>query len=147
MRVPSADFFELLDPHGHDIMVEAIECQECQVAIATDGYCEACRFGFVDERLYFSRLTWLVARGRIAPRDVACAHGRTEWCEACSRGSVGNVVFDDPALHAAAVCERERLLDSIDALERCEYCAMAMFTEGICHVCKYDYRQAAPLAE
>jgi hypothetical protein len=140
--VCSAMLFEALDAHGHEIMPSAFECPTCQAALACDGFCDECRFGFVDERLYFSRLTWLLAQGEVRPAvALGCPeHGRSEWCGSCGRGAVGNVVFDDPVLYASAAREQQRLLDSIDTIPRCELCATAMFMGAQCTRCGYDYR-------
>lgn len=63
IEIKSADMFEALDAHGHDIMPERIRCQRCREAIPKDGYCKICRMGFVNKLAYLSRLTYLLAQG------------------------------------------------------------------------------------
>lgn len=75
--VRSAMLFEALDAHGHDIDPSSIECAECRAAIGADGFCPTCRRGFVQGQLYFSRLTYAIAKGSFAdPAAISCLRCR-----------------------------------------------------------------------
>jgi hypothetical protein len=138
VRVPSAVLFETLDAHGHDIDRDAIECSTCRIAESTDGFCASCRWGFVGGRLYFSKLTYTLARGRVieppargCPSCAQAAEG-TVWCGTCRAGWVGNVRFEDQSAFELARPEYARLLAAIEASGQCRLCAVGMFAGGAC---------------
>lgn len=143
VRVSSAILFEVLDAHGHDIDPAVIECSSCQTALASDGFCETCGMGYVAEQLYFSRLTYLLARG--VPRaaaDITCTacrtvatRGRAAWCAPCGSGMVGNVTYTRRDLHERASGELRTLHEAVQASSRCETCAVVRFTGGLCSEC------------
>lgn len=153
IEVPYPMLFEALDAHGHDIDPASVTCPSCRRALVCDGYCEIDRYGFVDGRLYFSKLTWLVARGE--RRDVAsltcpvCRASATTrradaehspaWCETCKVGMIGNVAFRDRAMFDQAVKEYRMLLAAIETSRRCEYCGVARFLGSSCPRCHIDY--------
>lgn len=151
--IKSHMLYEALDAHGHEIDPDSIECRTCQAALASDGFCESCNWGFVGKELYFSRLTYHLARGEI--KDVrkltcrVCVKNARQtklplegqrWCDACGLGMVGNVAFRDRKDYEAASKELERLLKAVRTLERCEYCAVALFMDARCPRCGISYK-------
>lgn len=145
IKIPSYALFEAIDAHGHDVKPDRIQCASCQWAMATDGYCERSRMGFVNKQAYLSRLTYELARGKPTSVDqltcAACrAHaGRYGWCEACERGMIGNVAIRDRQDFAKTTVEFRRLLQAIRKLADCETCAVALFTGGTCMKCGISY--------
>ncbi|MHC4217860.1 MAG: hypothetical protein ACYSU7_05325 [Planctomycetota bacterium] len=159
VEVRSAILYETLDAHGHDIDPNSIECESCQSALKVDGFCERCRWGFVSTKLYFSRLTYHLARGEV--KDVSkltcrtCAKnaGRTKlpledqgWCARCKIGMVGNTAFKDRKEFERASKELKRLLLAIRAAERCEYCGPALFMDTTCVTCGTTYKDGKKVA-
>jgi hypothetical protein len=73
VEIRSAILFEALDAHGHEIDAASLRCESCRAAERDDGFCSACRCGFVGGQLYFTRLTWLLARGeQRGPETIEC---------------------------------------------------------------------------
>jgi hypothetical protein len=145
IELRSFALFETLDAHGHDVDPDKISCPSCRKALETDGYCETCRMGFVRKQAYLSRLAYYLGRGEVLSRDrITCPDCRKHseghgWCERCKRGMVGQLALksrDDvePAARAFA-----RLRAAIDLLKRCEQCAIALFCDGRCRLCKVSY--------
>lgn len=146
--IKSAMLFEALDAHGHDIDPDSISCSPCRRALDTDGFCAKCRVGYVKKQLYFSELTYIMARG--TPRDpakITCTpcRGRAQaamrrgpladaagWCKAERAGTVGNVQFKDRKDFDRARRQYALLARAVKASKRCEYCAVAIFTRGAC---------------
>ena len=144
VEIRSAQLFEALDAHGHDIAdPKAMDCVACRDAFSTDGYCHVCRIGFVGGHGYFTNLTYLLAKGEVTdPAKVTCgvcAKARG-WCDACGQGMVGNVVFRDTKDHAAARTQFELLLRAVKESERCEMCSMLLFYGGVCRACDITYK-------
>jgi len=141
VRIEYPRLFEELDAHGHDIKPESIKCTSCQRALASDGFCRVCNWGFVAGQLYFSKLTYSLARG--SPQDVArqaCMTCRENaknhgWCAECRRGMVGNFAFRTKPLFREAVEQYSRLLTAVKTARTCEFCAIVMFTGGDCPEC------------
>jgi hypothetical protein len=141
IRVPSADLFDVLDAHGHEIDPATITCASCRDALDTDGYCTVHAWGFVDEHLYVSKLTWVLGRGQ--PRDpatISCTTCRAHavmpgWCDSCGIGMTGLVAYDDRALFDEATGEMDRLMRAVGTLPRCETCAIRHFENGRCDAC------------
>jgi hypothetical protein len=159
VEMRSQMLFEVLDAHGHDIDPGSIECKSCQLALKSDGFCTQCRWGFVDKKLYFSRLTYLLARGEV--KDVAKLACRTcalnaaktklpldpnRWCDRCQVGMVGNVAFKDRKEFDAASKELDRLLRAIRIADHCEFCAMALFQDSTCPKCNIAYEGGKKVA-
>ncbi|MGE3165332.1 MAG: hypothetical protein AB7O52_10545 [Planctomycetota bacterium] len=145
--------WEALDAHGHVIDPDRIECSQCQLALAQDGFCESCRWGFVGQQLYYSRLTYLLARGQVVS-ELACAQCREAsadpcWCGDCEAGMIGNVRLDDRSLFLLAVPELARLRRAIELTKQCRFCAVASFLDSRCMKCRIEYRngQSIPLSE
>ncbi len=151
VRIESLDLFEALDAHGHDIDPQSIRCPSCKAAMDTDGYCEKCHFGFVRKQAYLSRLTYLVAKGKpLDLEQIQCVDCRKHaerhgWCERCSVGMVGNVAFHDRGLHRLATKEYDRLLEAVNMLKTCPWCAIAMMTDGRCPDCKISFQDGKKL--
>lgn len=161
IEVRSSILFEALDAHGHDIDPESASlrsCLGCEVALKNDGYCPQTRCGFVGRQAYFSRLTYLLARGE--KRDlskVACtvcttnASDRTlpvkgrGWCDQCAVGMIGDVAFRDPKMFKAAAKQYELLLKAIKTSERCGTCAAAQFYGRRCPICRISYKTGEPV--
>lgn len=150
IRIPSVELYELLDAHGHDYDPKSIRCESCKKAMATDGYCEICRMGFLKNQVYMSRLTYLLARNHWNEQQtIDCPACRVNaekfgWCEKCKRGMVGNTAFRDRTEYDRAVIEIQRLFNSIELLKKCETCAVASFSGGICTKCKLQYKNGKP---
>jgi RNA polymerase subunit RPABC4/transcription elongation factor Spt4 len=143
--ITSRVLFDAVDAHGHDFDRDVMQCVACKRMMDTGGFCEDCRFGWVDGQAYMSRLTYHLALGEA--RDVtslACAScrdlvGTVGSCEGCSGAWVGNVFFVDPNDHEAAVHEFERLQVATEVSARCETCAMLVLVDGKCPYCKVEY--------
>lgn len=149
--IPSSWLFETMDAHGHDLDLDSFDCDICRQAIRTDGFCAEHRVGFVKGKVYFSRLTHVVAQGqRTSVAGIECPVCRQNsadvgWCETHGVGMIGNVVirnrrdFEDAA-------EAVRILRlAITAAERCRHCAAAIVTDTTCPVCRIRYSGGAPV--
>lgn len=144
VRVVSADVFDAIDAHGHEYEPASIECATCRDAMAREGFCEKCLLGFANGQLYCSRLSYCLSRGKMAPHTaIACSTCRAQlgrvggaaghrWCAECGMGMVGHVAFSNRLHYDDAACEYERLRLAVETLERCEPCAVMMFTGGAC---------------
>ena len=152
IQVPSAALFEALDAHGHDIDPKRLRCASCKKALENDGFCDRCRMGFVKKQAYLSRLTYYVARGKVTERSkITCATCRKNaqtygWCESCKVGRIGNFALDKKADLEEAQKAFKLLERAIRMLDRCETCAVALFTGGRCRACKLTYRNGNPVA-
>ena len=161
IEVRSSILFETLDAHGHEIDPESASlqsCPGCVVALKNDGYCPQTRCGFVGKLAYFSRLTYLLAKGeRTDLSRITCTvctanaadttlpvHGRG-WCDECKVGLIGNVAFRDPKMFKAAAKEYERLLKAIKTSERCGTCGAAQFYGRRCPICRISYTTGEPV--
>lgn len=153
-RVSSKLLFETLDAHGHDVNINVMTCESCLAALPVSGYCESHRIGFVDNKAYFSRLTYSLAKGGEA-RDVSsltCTICRTNaqehgWCDSCQIGLVGNVAFTNRKEYANAVEQFSILKSAIDKTNDCEMCACAMIFNSRCPQCKISYQNGQPIAD
>ncbi len=147
VRIESQRLYEEIDAHGHDIDPKQFECPTCRQAIASDGFCEKCRMGFVHQKAYMSRLTYYIARGETKDvASIACPACRKNaqyhgWCEACGVGMVGNVAFKSKADFEAASRAYDVLIEAVRTLKRCLDCAVAMVLDGRCPTCKVAYRE------
>lgn len=145
IAIRSKMLHDAMDAHGHEIDLARHPCETCREASASDGYCLQCRFGFVEQLVYFSPLTYCVARGRIeTPDTIECAtckkHSQSAgWCDTCQVGRVGSLALDDPALFATAQKAFEHLTTALTHLERCKVCCTAAFTGGACRFCERSF--------
>ncbi len=144
--------FDYLDAHGHDIQPASLQCAGCQEALRNDGYCPRCRWGFVQKRLYFSRLTYCLGRGQVqAPAGLSCeacrqAAATAGWCERCAIGRIGPVTYTDRADYDAARVEYQRLLRAVEIADRCEFCALALLSGIPCVKCEATPQATQPAA-
>ncbi len=146
VAITSEVLFETLDAHGHHIDADSMKCESCQKALVSDGFCERCNWGFVEKQLYYSKLTYLLAKGK--PKNLSsikCAGCRKNmlkpgWCDSCKVGIVGNVAFDDKKMFGQASREYHKLLAAVKTARRCELCAVALFTDTKCPTCKKTYK-------
>ena len=143
LRIASLELFEVLDAHGHDYDPEKIQCEACKRAIQSQGFCDSCRIGFWKNQAYLSRLSYHLARGRVVEKvDCLACRGHRErpgWCEICGVGFIGNVAISSRDEFDRAKPEFERLVSAVEMLKRCEWCAVALFSDGYCTTCKIQY--------
>ena len=146
VAIKSEVLFEALDAHGHHIDTDSMKCESCRKALASDGFCERCNWGFVDQQLYYSKLTYSLAKGK--PKvfsSIKCARCRKNtlkpgWCDSCRVGMVGNVAFEDKKMFEQASKEHRKLLAAVEIARRCEICAVALFSDAKCPTCKKTYK-------
>lgn len=147
VKVPSALLFEAIDAHGHDIDAASLRCSTCRAASKSSGFCNACRIGFVNGLAYLSRLTYLLAKGKVTdPATYNCPtcrghSARFGWCRQCRRGMVGHFAYTDRTVFEEAVREVQRLRSAIAKLKDCELCAIAMITDARCPKCNIHYKE------
>lgn len=147
--VESALLFETLDPHGHEIDLDALACGSCRQAQKHDGFCESCGMGFINGLTYFTALTHALATGDVTRvNDVACPACRVNasgsgWCADCARGHVGNVSFADRDAYSRAASEFAVLQRAIAHVPTCEICACAMVVYRSCPHCLISYDRDA----
>jgi len=152
IEIRSKLLYETLDAHGHTLDLSTFECASCQKAIASDGFCEEHRVGFVRRQVYFSRLTYELARGQTRdPATLTCPVCRKNaetlgWCEKCAVGMVGRVAMKDRQGYEHAARAVKILQAATQAAGRCEWCAVAMVTDTECPLCKITYKEGRPLA-
>lgn len=152
VRIPSRLVYDALDAHGHLLDLNTFTCPTCREAIDLDGFCEEHRTGFVDGQVYFSRLTYEMARGlRVDPARIECPVCRRNadslgWCAKDGRGMIGNVAIRDRAAYDRAAAAVAVVRAAVDTLARCEGCALAMVTDTECWRCRITYRNGVPLA-
>lgn len=141
VRIDSKPFFEALDAHGHSIRPASIRCAGCRKALKQDGFCHKCHVGFVDGEAYFSKLTYLLARGIVTPSaSIDCPQCRMHlkhpgWCDKCQRGMVGFAAYRDKQLFAQAARARAVLRESIEMIPECLSCAIAKAVDRKCRKC------------
>lgn len=158
VEIRSKLLFETLDAHGHELNVDGLRCAACRFAARNDAWCGDDHLGFVNGQAYFSKLTWLLAKGEpIDPGTLECAVCRAQaecrtlpltedgWCEACGAGMVGNVRFRDRETFNKARRQFERLLRAVEKSAECEGCAAAMFYDGRCPICRIEYKDGKPV--
>lgn len=143
---------ETLDAHGHQVDPESFQCESCRKAIATDGFCEKDRIGFIGGLAYFSRLTYELARGEWIPPEVTscpvCRKNTEEgpgWCDDHERGMVGHTAIRDRDAYEATAKAVAILRSAIAMTERCEHCAVAMVTDTDCPYHRIFYKDGKPV--
>lgn len=150
--ITSERLFEALDAHGHDLDNTKFVCPTCKESIATDGFCEEHRVGFVSGQAYFSRLTHHLAKGRPrSPSDLSCpvcqenatSHG---WCETHRVGMVGAIEIEDRRDYDELARSIAVLEAAVAAADRCEHCAVAIVTDTQCPICKISYKDGEPVS-
>lgn len=143
LAIPSREFHDALDAHGHEVDTETILCNLCRQVAREDQFCPRCRHGFVAGQLYFSELTWSLARGEAVAPDLPCADcsesaGTIDQCNGCQRYWVGTVCFISKQNALRAEGQYRRLLVALDRLPACQECAMAGFFGMHCHSCSTE---------
>ena len=138
--ISSQQFHELLDAHGHDVEIATLQCGMCRIVAPEDEFCSRCRNGFVAGQLYFSELTWSLARGVSEASGGGCSDcqklvGTVGQCPRCATHWVGTVRFESDEAAAVASGQYRRLQLAIGRLESCEECAMAGFFGSDCRIC------------
>lgn len=138
--------FDALDPHGHVIDLGTLTCDACREAVRSDGYCDACGMGFVDEQAYFTRLSHGLAQGHaVRLSDIDCggcraaARDAPRWCDRCDRGMIGSVSISSRAVFDRTKSEFDVLDAAIQRTAACELCACAMVVHSTCPVCWISY--------
>ena len=146
VAIKSEMLFEALDAHGHHIDPESMKCEGCRKALANDGFCENCQWGFVGKQLYHSKLTYYLAKGRPKSKSaISCATcqahtGKPTWCESCKIGLVGSVVYTDKGAFETVAEEYGRLRQAVDLSAKCEDCGVAFFMGTKCLKCNISYK-------
>jgi len=138
--IPSLEFHQILDAHGHDVEIATLQCGMCRIVAPEDEFCSRCRNGFVAGQLYFSELTWSLARGVNDASGGRCSGcqklvGTVGQCPRCATHWVGTVRFDSGETAAVASGQYRRLQLALGRLESCEECAMAGFFGSDCRIC------------
>ena len=145
VEIRSAELFEALDAHGHDIDPALLRCASCRRAREIDGFCDTHGIGFVHGRAWLSMLTYQLAKAvRRDPATLACPTCRAlsagyGWCSHCARGWAGPLeiaTHDDYERFSRAY---DRLLEAQRTVARCELCAAAMMVGGRCPICDISY--------
>jgi len=149
VKIESASFFEALDAHGHQINPQRLVCDRCRKAYESFGYCDQCKFGFVGKQAYFSKLTYLLARGELREvNSISCPTCRKHvenagWCDECRVGMVHTRAYRDRQEFEQAVTMRKALRVAIAQAEKCLTCALAMINDSTCVECQATYRDGA----
>ena len=160
VEIRSKVLFEALDAHGHEIDLDSLECAACRFALEHDAFCGDNRMGFVDRKAYFSKLSWLLAKGEpVNPDAPACAVCSADtrpkelpltgdgWCNACEAGVIGNVRYRDRARFRQTRREYERLLQAVERSRECELCAAAIISDRRCPTCRISYQNGKPVTD
>jgi len=150
--VDAAELYEAIHPHGHDVQPDQMRCATCRAAVPVDGWCAECNSGFVNRQAYFSKLTYLLAKGSVrepAASPCAACRGysqRSGWCAACAVGWVGNVRFEKRDAYDEAARSLEVFFAACAASPRCVLCAQAMIMDAYCPMCRVTYRDGKPVS-
>ena len=153
LKIESAWLYEALDAHGHDLDLSTFTCPACQKAIASDGYCEEHRIGFVRRQAYFTKLPYELAKAESkdvasltcpACRKNALDHG---WCAKDRVGMVGPFAFKSRPDYDEAVHAQEIVRLAAVASKRCDHCAGAIITDRQCPFCLITYKDGKPVGK
>ncbi len=145
VKIESASFFELLDAHGHQIDPRLLVCDPCRVLYESHGYCPRCHVGFVGKQMYFSKLTYYLARGKVSDAGgITCTTCLTNaqksgWCSVCKIGMVGHRAYRDRSEFEQTAKLREILISAIPLEKECWSCALAMINDGTCLKCNTSF--------
>lgn len=150
VEIRSAELFEALDAHGHEIDDEYLDCETCKRFKKDGGFCEDHGRGWVGGLAYMSKLTYHLASGTLRDGDAiecpvcrknADTHG---WCAKCGVGMFGPVEVSGRQTFQELDHAYHTLLEAQKTTERCELCAGAMVIDGRCPVCKISYKDGKP---
>ena len=145
-KITSDAAYITADAHGHDLDLSKFTCPTCRAAIASNGFCETDRIGFVDKKAYFSRLTYELGRAEMRPASsITCrtcrknseSHG---WCTKDGVGMVGPFAIRDRQGYDKAVAGLAILIVADQAAPRCQHCVIAILTDSECPVCRIRYK-------
>jgi len=146
VTIHDRQLFDVLDAHGHDVDVTTFACASCQQAIKTGGFCEQHRIGFVQQRAYFSWLTYALAHGSsIDTSRLTCSTCKKNaasfgWCDKDRLGIVGPTGFTDRAAYDRTVAALAIVKAADQEAKRCSYCAVAIVTDTQCPFCRISYK-------
>ncbi len=149
-KITCPQLVEAIDTHGHPVSRAGLDCPQCRVAFDARALCTTCNWGFVGDRLFFTPLTWALARGTYSdPTKVTCAECRSMlssggWCAPCARGRVGDFTWRERSIYDIARRDYARLLDAANTCKRCPQCATAQFFGSSCPRCKKSFKRAQP---
>ncbi len=150
LRLTSKLLYDEVDAHGHDFDPAKLSCETCRAALASDGYCERHRRGFVAGRAYVTFLAYHLAQGgRVEPAELGCTACRQNarsfgWCQACGQGMIGHVAVKDREVYERLAVDYEILIRANERSATCESCAAAMVLDGTCGRCNVSYRGGKP---
>lgn len=146
VKITSEAAFITADAHGHDLDLSLFTCPTCLKAIASNGFCETDRIGFVNKKAYFSRLTYELGRAEV-PRaaSITCPTCRKNsethgWCAKSHVGMVGPFAIKDRESFDRAVAGLAILVAADQAAPRCQHCVVAILTSSECPVCRIRYK-------
>lgn len=143
--IRSKFLYEVLDPHGHEIIAAKVTCATCRKAIKTDGFCPDHKMGYFHGEAFMSSITWHLARARkIDPAKVACPDCRKHtrsigWCDKDGLGIAGYFAVADRKEFEGLEAAYARLLRANEMAARCERCAGAMITDETCSIHRVRY--------
>lgn len=146
VKIESKRLFDAVDAHGHQTRIESLRCNECRRLAKSGGFCESCRTGYVAGKAYFSKLTYLLAKGSMANSASATCKKckvdmqRLSWCDACKVGMIGHIAFRDKELFAKALKARDVLVQAVQRVHECLSCAIAIAVDRSCRRCKKSYK-------
>lgn len=151
LEIRSRFLYEVLDPHGHTIILEEVQCDTCREALKSHGFCSAHRMGYVGGRAYLTPLTYYLARGKpIDPASLSCPICRKHtqgigWCDRDQRGIVGYTALDDRQEFEELSKAYQILQAAIQKSASCERCAGAMMADGYCAIHRIKYKDGSPV--
>jgi hypothetical protein len=129
----------------------ALQCPACKTADEKNGVCEHCKIGYANHRMYPSIYAYCLALGTPKhPEQMKCPTcksfiGEHGWCDECKQGIVGRVAFQDKEAYNKAVAAREIIQKAAKLAEKCESCALALVTNGVCEKCNISYKDGKPV--
>lgn len=145
IEMTSKKLFEALE--GKPVAnASELKCPGCKAAYEKNGTCEHCKVQFADHCRYASPAACCLAHGKLKnPAEMKCETcksyiGEHGWCEQCKQGIVGNYAFTDKEEYNKAAAAQELIRKAVQAVKKCEGCAVAMVTDGTCECCKVSYK-------
>jgi hypothetical protein len=152
VKVSSRWLYEFADAHGHEVDLSTYTCPSCRNAIATGGFCEIHRVGFVDRLAYYSLLTYELGKGESRRAStISCATCRKNsethgWCAKSRVGMIGPFAIRNRADYDRAVSALALFSIANEASAKCHYCAGAILTDSECPACKIRYKDGKVVA-
>jgi len=145
--IDSREFHDALDAHGHEVPGNSLQCQVCQQAYDEDQFCPRCNHGYVSGKLYFSRLSWSLARGELIERELSCEgcsgtdtsptqlDSFPDRCSECFSWSIGNRQFLTIEGAQQAWNQLQRLAEALRREQDCHNCGLHSFFGYSCPNC------------